>query len=91
MSDALLEETLPDGSVCTVLELAGTTRSVIVSRFVDERCVWGQVFSYKPDEDAPGALVLGVVDGMREKPDAYVRPWFDDGEVTTVAPPGLLS
>lgn len=91
--NALIDEQLSDGSVCTVLELPGTGRSVIVSRFVGERCVWGQVFGYKPGEEAPGALVLEVVDRMRANPMIYVRPWLldDDEAVTTAAPPGLLS
>jgi len=89
---ALIDERLSDGSVCTVLELPGAGRSVIVSRFVEERCVWGQVFSYEPDEEAPGALVLLCVESMRAHPENYVRPWLLDEEaVTTAAPPGLLS
>jgi hypothetical protein len=61
---------LTDGSVCRV-EQGEPTRSLI-SRYVGDLCVWGQVFARREDHEGQ---VRHVVDAMKAEPTAYERWW----------------
>jgi hypothetical protein len=61
---------LPDGSVCRV-EQREPTRSLI-SRYVGDLCVWGQVFARREDHEGQ---VRKVVESMKACPTAYERWW----------------
>jgi hypothetical protein len=61
---------LPDGSVCRV-EQREPTRSLI-SRYVGDLCVWGQVFARREDHEGQ---VRDVVDAMKADPTAFERWW----------------
>lgn len=62
---------LADGSVC-VVERTGPTSS-IVSRNVDIRCVWAQVFMRNEDHEGQVAQVIAK---MQADPDAFHRWWL---------------
>lgn len=68
MSNVATEHPLPDGSTATI-EREG--RIATVSRYVDGRCVWGQVFS--THEVDHGARCLAE---MRERPADFRRWWL---------------
>ena len=66
---------LPDGSNATV-ESTGP-RSSLISRSVDDVCVWGQAFACGGDEADHEAQVHQVVEAMRLDPSAFRRWWLE--------------
>ena len=68
---AATEGVLPDGSTWLV-EPAGIDCSVI-SRLVDGRCVWAQVFARREDHEGQ---VLDVLAYMEAGPASFHRWWL---------------
>lgn len=62
---------LSDGSLCRVEPL--DPRTSLISREVDGRCVWGQVFATGEDHDAQ---VATVVEEMTQRPSDFRRWWL---------------
>lgn len=63
--------TLPDGSTCVVEPV--DARTSIVSRYVGDRCVWGQTFSRTFEHEAQ---VRHVVEKMTANPAGFHRWWL---------------
>lgn len=66
--DAVTEHHLPDGSLATVEREA---RQATVSRYVDGRCIWGQVFATHEVDHAARCVAE-----MRERPADFRRWWL---------------
>lgn len=65
--------TMPDGS--TVVVDRRDRGSAIISRYVGDRCVWGQVFS-RGGDGGTDALITEVLENIAADPGAFHRWWL---------------
>jgi hypothetical protein len=73
--DSLIQQTLSDGSTITVEPLNDLHRTSYISRHIDGRLVWGQVFG-SHNADSHAQQIADVIAGATLDPSSLHRWWY---------------